>query len=98
MGVKGVSVVVLLKDVDISKHVLVDFMHGTCLGFVKRIVHAWVEDKGADYYLNPTWVAEVDRRLSAIAPPTAMRRYPLHLGELANVKGMELNTTISMYT
>ena len=73
-----------MKDVDITKFFLVDFMHGTCLGTVKQLIHIWLDDAK---YLVKGSVAEVDNRLRGIAPPTSMRRFPILFGDVANAKG-----------
>ena len=72
---KDHSVVLLLPSVSISQHFLFNYMHGACLGTMKRLVDAWMSSKKSEPYHIGDRVLDINKRLAQIAPPSAMRRF-----------------------
>ena len=99
-GIRGYSVISLLKGVDISEHFLIDYMHGACSGVMKRLIGCWIDptNKKQPYYIGQ-YLTIINTRISRISPPSVMRRYPKPLtGYKLCYKGMHFKKILKQAT
>ncbi|XP_033103258.1 uncharacterized protein LOC117106034 [Anneissia japonica] len=96
-GVKGYSVLSLAKDVDVSTHMLVDYLHGTCLGVMKAMICMWIRDKQEPYYIGDRLV-EINRRLTKIKPTNDITSGPRSLSnEISHFKASDFRSFLCYY-
>ncbi|XP_033103225.1 uncharacterized protein LOC117106016 isoform X2 [Anneissia japonica] len=96
-GVKGYSVLSLVKDVDVSTHMTVDYLHGTCLGVMKAMICMWIRDKQKPYYIGNRLV-EINRRLRKIKPTDGITPGPRSItNEISHLRASDFRSFLCYY-
>ena len=69
----------------------IDYMHQSCLGVMKRLLHMWLHTKKRDMRLSTSTIAEADRRLDSIKhrTPNCFVRKPRTLQRIDRWKATE---------
>ena len=77
MGVKGPSIVSLLKNIDIADSFPPDYLHSCLEGVCKLFINAWFDSKNSNeiWYLGAK-SKDFDEKLLAIRPPCELTRVP----------------------
>ena len=89
-GVKGRSV--LSAHLDITKSVVIDYMHAVLEGVTKTLLSVFLDSKhsACRFYLGqPTITREIDKRLHRIKPPQEFRRTPRSITSFKQWKASE---------
>ena len=81
-GVKGFSWLAKIPNFDLSKGLVMDYMHCALLVVTRGLLHLWFDSKHHEelWYIG-TKVSEVDGRLSSIRPPNEIQRTPRLISE-----------------
>eukprot|EP00732_Lithocolla_globosa_P002372 Lithocolla_globosa_v1_NODE_1540_length_2497_cov_7.753071.p1 type:complete len:572 gc:universal NODE_1540_length_2497_cov_7.753071:484-2199(+) len=77
-GVVGIPILARLLHFSIIWSVVVDYMHGVCLGVNRSTLNLWFSSKNSkqSYYQGSAKLRLVDDRLRAIKPPQFITRVP----------------------
>ena len=76
-GVKGYTWMKALPKFSIVKGMLIDYMHGVCLGVIKTMLKLWFKPKYKTFPFNiSNLVKVVDRRIKQLRPPIEITRTP----------------------
>lgn len=99
-GVKGMSCLMVLPHFDIIKSVQTDYMHGVCLGAVKRWLSIWL----GKLKLHPSFKpmsksnqTELNRRLMSLKPYSRINYKPRSLDHLAKLRAVEYKYLLFYY-
>lgn len=98
-GVKGASPLMLIKQFDMSKGVVIDYMHGILLGVVRKLLDLWLQPchRGNTCYIG-NQIAALDKRLLAIEVPNVISRKPRSLHEVSSWKANEPRSWLLHYS
>eukprot|EP00733_Pompholyxophrys_punicea_P001700 Pompholyxophrys_punicea_v1_NODE_953_length_1102_cov_5.841452.p1 type:complete len:160 gc:universal NODE_953_length_1102_cov_5.841452:202-681(+) len=80
--------------------VIIDYMHGACLGVAKKLLHLWFdsENSGNAWYLGKK-ISLVDKLLCKIRPPSTFTRLPRSINDHGkHWKAAEFRSWILFYS
>ena len=99
LGVKGACALTDLPHFDITKFVVIDYMHAILEGVVKDCIKMWFDPEEISCASSiKDRVSEVDQRLLQITPPTTFCRSPRPLEHYRNhYKASEMRNLILYY-
>lgn len=99
-GVKGVSVIALLPQIDIVKAFPPDYQHCTCLGVVKRLLLFCITacNRNSECYFGGARFHIVNGMLTQICPPTTITRAPRSLSMVRDYKAAEYRNWLIYYS
>ncbi|XP_033110644.1 uncharacterized protein LOC117111758 [Anneissia japonica] len=96
-GVKRRSMVSFVKGFNYASDVMVDYLHGICIGVTKALLKLWLTNKKQPYYIGDK-LDMVDERLANIKPPDNVTRNPRSLAnELSDFKASEYRALLLYY-
>lgn len=76
-GIKGPSCLSPLKNFDVVKSFVVDYMHCICLGIVRSITMLWLNSTQQDsFHINDVQKKLLSEKLSVVKTPSIIRRKP----------------------
>lgn len=98
LGVMGKTVFSYLVDFDLIQCFPPDYMHSVLLGVMKQLWSLWTESENhkQPFYIGKR-LAEVERRMLDIRPPTAFPRYPRQVNEYKKYKANEWEPILLHY-
>ena len=98
-GVKGISSLIQLKELDLSKGVVVDSTHNIFMGVVKQHTELLLFGRAIDpwYRGSPRSKTIINRRLKQIKIPSRISRYPRKIDDCKNWKASEWRNWLLYY-
>lgn len=100
-GIKGMSCLMVLREFDIIESFATDYMHGVCLGVLKRMINIWfgkMTSKSIKFKpLNQHQQNQVNYRLSLLKPYSRITHQPRSLDQLATFKAIEFKYLLFFY-
>ena len=72
---KGYSTLFQLEGFGVAESVMIDYLHGVCLGVMKRMLSCWLDKRGEDFYIGDD-TALINQRLKSIKTPAQVHRPP----------------------
>lgn len=100
-GIKGPSALLLLKEFNIIKSFVPEYMHSVLLGVVKTVVSWWMDGKSKDrsfYIGNDTKIKQIGTLLLSIKPPSEITRTPRSLFDRKLWKASEWKNFLLYYS
>lgn len=95
-GVKGPSILSLIPKLDIAKFVYAEYMHGTCLGVVRRFLVLWICVEGP--WNVSANIGNIEKYLKEICPPKNISRQPRGVSEYKQWKASEYRHWLLFYS
>jgi hypothetical protein len=98
-GLKGKSAVCLLPFFDVSFGFQIDYLHSVLMGCTKHLASFWFDSSySEEEYSIRDSLAEIDKRLLALTPPTSISRRPRTLKQRADWHGNEWRSWLLYYS
>lgn len=98
-GVKGLSPLIAIKDYDLIRGTVIDYMHCVLLGVVFLLLDLWFESKNHmyDYYISPTRAQVVIKNLLNIQSLKSFSHRPRSIDDRNDWKANELRNWLLYY-
>ncbi|CAN8023385.1 unnamed protein product [Ixodes persulcatus] len=96
-GIKGPSVLLPLKGLDLVWCLSPDYMHCVLEGVAKQLTELWLSTTGAPFYIGGAKNA-LNSRILAIRPPISFFRLPRPISERAHWKAKEWQYWLLFYS
>ncbi|XP_034237158.1 uncharacterized protein LOC117642758 [Thrips palmi] len=96
LGVKGPTIVSCLPDLDTARCVFSEYMHGVCLGVVKRFLNLWLTVPGP--WNISHFVNDMDNFMQSTAPPSDITRLPRNVSDFKYWKASEFRHWLLFYS
>lgn len=98
-GVKGISPLVALKDYDLIRGTVIDYMHCVLLGVVCLLLNLWFDSENhfQKYYITPRGAEVVNKNMKGIHPLKSFSRRPRSIEDKAYWKANEFRSWLLYY-
>ena len=96
-GVKGATLLLLVKHFNIVDGFVVDYMHCVLLGVVRQLCTLWLEKTQEAWYVGNK-IVSLDQTLLSIKPPSNLTRTPRSLMQRAQWKASEWRNWLLFYS